>query len=152
MMLVLSVLSALALSPSTEKPLEVIPLKMLPKETGQIKALRKEIEEEIEAYSPRIIEMNDWMYHNPEIGFKEFKASKMLSDELKTHGFEVKFGVKGLEESFNDFVEEKFEGGDLKTAFVAKYKGSEEHPVICFLIEADALRSERGPFHGCQHN
>lgn len=152
MMFVLSVLSALALALSVEKPLEVIPIKMLPKETSQIKVLRKEIEEHIEAYSPRMIEMNDWMYHNPEIGFKEFKASKMMSDELKKHMFVVKFGVEGLDKNFNDFVEEKFGDGGLKTAFVAKYKDREEHPVICFLIEADALRSGRGPFHGCQHN
>ncbi len=151
-MFVLSALSVLALPPSDEKPPEVIPLEMLPKETSQLKDMRKDMEAEIEAYSDRMFEMNDWMYHNPEIGFKEFKASKMMGDELKKYGFDVKFGVEGLDKNFNDFVEEKFGGGGLKTAFVAKYKGSEEHPVVCFMIEADALRSERGPFHGCQHN
>ena len=152
MMFVLSDLGVLALSPSDEKPPEIIPLERLPQETSQIKALRKEIETYIEAYSSRMIEMNDWMYHNPEIGFKEFKASKMMGEELKKHGFDVKFGVEGLDENFNDFVQEKFGEGGLKTAFVAKYKGSEEHPVVCFMIEADALRAEKGPFHGCQHN
>ena len=152
MLFVLSAVSAQALAFSDDKPPEVIPLEKLSKETSQVKALRKEIETEIEAYSSRMIEMNDWMYHNPEIGYKEFKASKMMSEELKKNGFEVKFGVEGLDKNFNDFVQEKFEGGGLKTAFVAKYKGSEEHPVVCFMIEADALRSERGPFHGCQHN
>ncbi len=152
MMFVLSVLSALALALSVEKPQEFIPIKMLPKETSQIRVLRKEIEEQIKAYSPRMIEMNDWMYHNPEIGFKEFKASKMMSDELKEHMFEVKFGVEGLDKNFNDFVEERFGGGGLKTAFVAKYKDSEEHPVIAFVFDTGALRSGKGPFHGCQHN
>ena len=103
MMFVLSDLGVLALSPSDEKPPEIIPLERLPQETSQIKALRKEIETYIEAYSSRMIEMNDWMYHNPEIGFKEFKASKMMGEELKKHGFDVKFGVDGLDENFNDF-------------------------------------------------
>ncbi|MFC2170176.1 hypothetical protein ACFLRM_06420, partial [Acidobacteriota bacterium] len=111
-----------------------------------------QIEEEIDLYTARMIEMNDWLYDNPETGFKEYKAAEMLGGELEKNGFEVKYGVEGLDKNFNDFIDEKFGARDLKMAFVAQYKGSQEHPAICFMLEADALREEKGPFHGCQHN
>jgi metal-dependent amidase/aminoacylase/carboxypeptidase family protein len=96
--------------------------------------------------------MNDWLYHHPEAGHKEFEAGRMMGEELEKHGFTVKFGVEGLEESYNQVVEDRFDARGLPTAFVGKYKGREEHPVIGFLLEADALRAEQGAFHGCQHN
>lgn len=135
-----------------EKPPEVIPLDSLPKETERIAQLKKAVEQEIDACSARMIEMNDWLYRNPESGYQEYKASEMLAGELKKNGFAVEFGVKGLDAGFDKFVEERFKGGGLKTAFVAKHKGSEQRPVVCFMLEADALRAEQGPFHGCQHN
>lgn len=135
-----------------EKPPEVIPLEMLPAETPGVAAFRRQIEAEIDAYSARLIEMNDWMYHNPESGYNEFKASRMMGEELKKQGFEVKFGVEGLEDGYNEVIQERFGAGGLPTAFVAKYKGKTEHPVIAFMLESDALRATPAPFHGCQHN
>ncbi len=135
-----------------EKPQEVIPMEMLPPETPEAAALRQQIEAEIDAYAARLIEMNDWMYHNPESGYYEFKASKMMGEELAKQGFEVKYGVDGLEEGYNNVIEERFDAGGLPTAFVAKYRGKTEHPVIAFMLEADALRATPAPFHGCQHN
>jgi amidohydrolase len=152
LMLVLGISVSPAPAWADEKPPEVIDLEKLPKETAEATALKKAVEAEIDAFAPRIFEMNDWMYHNPETGHMEFQASKMLSEELEKHGFEVKFGVEGLEESYNQVVEERFDARGLPTAFVAKYKGGEEHPIIGFLFEVDALRAERGAFHGCQHN
>jgi amidohydrolase len=150
--LLISFSQAQITSTGDQRPPEVIALKMLPKETGQMIQFKKAVEAEIDGYSTRLYEMNDWLYHNPESGFQEVKASKMLGDELKMHGFDVKYGVDGLDEEFNRFVEERYKGAGLKTAFVAKYKGIDAHPVICFMLEADALRSDQGPFHGCQHN
>jgi amidohydrolase len=96
--------------------------------------------------------MNDWLYNNPEVGYEEVKTTKMLGDELKAHEFEVTYGLEGIPQDFYDFVETRYDGGDLETAYVAKYKGKEEAPVICFYHDADALRSDKGPYHGCQHN
>lgn len=135
-----------------EKPPEIIPLEMLPAETAEFIALREAIEAEIDALSARMIEMNDWMYYNPESGYMEFECTKMTAAELEKHGFEVKFGVEGLEEGYNAVIEELFDAGGLPTAYVAKYKGRAEHPVIAFVTEHDALRAEPEPFHGCQHN
>lgn len=130
---------------------------VIPRETRKITTLRKIVDSEIDALSARLIEINDWMYHNPEPGFLEFKASKMLIDELKKHGFKVETGVPGLDPNFDKL---KIIGGfpadysgpsGLPTAFKAKYKGKNEHPVIGFAVEYDALRGNP-PFHGCQHN
>lgn len=130
---------------------------VIPKETREITGLRKAVDAKIEALSPRIIEINDWMYHNPEPGFLEFKAAAMLTDELKKHGFTVEMGVPGLDSNFDKL---KLVGGfppdysgplGMPTAFKAKFKGKEEHPIIGFAVEYDALRGNP-PFHGCQHN
>ena len=59
-------------------------------------ALRKAFDAKVDAYSARIVEMNDWMYHNPESGFLEFKAAEMLTGDLKKNGFEVEMNVPGL--------------------------------------------------------
>ena len=147
----------LALSPpqsvtAQDKPPEVVRLDQLPKETAQFTRLQKQLEAEIENLRPRIIEMNDWLYHHPESGYEESQAAEMLASELKKSGFAIEFGVPAIDRRFNSFVEQRFRGGGLKTAFVAKYRGGNQHPVICFMLEADALRSEPGPFHGCQHN
>lgn len=139
-------------APSQEKSLDV-----LPQDSPEFSALRKEINEQIDKLSARLIEMSDWMYHHPESGFLEFKASAMLSEELKKHGFEVEMGVPGLDAEFDRL---KIIGGlpadysgpsGIPTAFKAKYKGKTEHPVIGIAVEYDALRGNP-PFHGCQHN
>ena len=87
-----------------EKPPELINLEKLPRETAEATRLKKAVEREVDGFSGRILEMNDWMYYNPETGHKEFQASKTLSEELEKHGFVVKFGVEGLEESYNKVV------------------------------------------------
>jgi amidohydrolase len=140
-------------APAAPKPPEIVPLESLPAETAQVTALRKAIDVEVDSFAARAIEMNDWMYNNPETGFLEFKASAMMGDELKKQGFEVSFGVPGLDSAFDGFVKERFGQSGLKEAFVAKYKGRTEHPVVAFMLEADALREQGGKaFHGCQHN
>lgn len=136
---------------SKEKP------QVIPKESRKITSLRKAVNTEIDALSTRMLEISDWICHAPEPGFLEFKAAKILTDELKKYGFEVKMGVPGLG---SDFDRLKVVGGfpkdysgspGLPTGFKAKYKGKTEHPVIGFAVEYDALRGNP-PFHGCQHN
>lgn len=134
---------------------KVVPEGLIPPEDDTLTALRKKLDQMIEEYSPRMFEMNDWLYYNPEPGYHEFNASKMFGEELKKYGFEVTFGVEGLEPGYNSVIKERFNAEGLPTALVAKYKGKSEHPVICFMFEADALRAptrEKGAFHGCQHN
>lgn len=137
------------------KPVEVIPEGLIPPEDSKNTDLRIKLEKMIDEYGPRMAEMSDWLYYNPESGFNEYKSSKMIGEELEKYNFVVTYGVEGLDEGFNSAIEEMFDARGLPTALVAKYKGKSERPVIVFHFEIDALAAptrEKLAFHGCQHN
>ena len=138
------------------KPAEVLPEGLIPPEDNRNTDLRSKLDKMIDEYAPRMAEMSDWEYYNPESGHNEYETSKMLGGELEKYNFEVTYGVEGLEEEFSSVIQEKFNTTKgLPTALVAKYKGKSEHPVIAFMFEADALKAstrEKGAFQGCQHN
>jgi amidohydrolase len=71
------------------------------------------------------------LFNDPEIAFKEYHASKLLSDYLASCGFSVQANPAGLE-----------------TAFIATY-GDIASPRIGILAEYDALV---GLGHACGHN
>lgn len=86
--------------------------------------------EHIEKYRDEIVSISKQIHAEPELGHQEYKSSKLLVDELKKHGFSVKYGVSGMD-----------------TAFIArKGKGS---PKIGILAEYDCLP---GIGHACGHN
>jgi amidohydrolase len=94
-------------------------------------ALKQTILKEIDATRDHIIRISETLHSYAEVGTKEFKSSKLLCDELESHGFTVERGV-----------------AELPTAFRASLKGK-PGPSIAFLAEYDAL-PEMG--HGCGHN
>jgi amidohydrolase len=135
-------------------------IKQYESEPTRVTELRGQVEAKVDSLRDHLIEMNDWMYHNPEPGFLEFGASKMLAESLESNGFVVEMGVPGLEEAWPEFDRLKYVGGlspsykgppGLPTAFRAKYKAKSEKPVVAIVVEYDALRGDP-PFHGCQHN
>ena len=79
----------------------------------------------------------DWIGRNPEVGWKEFKATDTLMKVLRRAGFKVDSGVAGL-----------------ATSFVASWDSpaGANGPVLGLIAEYDALRSTVGAFHGDQHN
>lgn len=79
-----------------------------------------------------LIVINETMYHEPELGYEEFKSSKLHVNLLEKYGFDV-------EENYLD----------LSTAFRAEYTSKKEGPTISYLVEYDAL-PDIG--HGCGHN
>lgn len=87
---------------------------------------------EVEKMKDELWEINDYLYHNPEIGNKEFKAVEKLIAFLKKNNFEIEEGVVGK-----------------PTAFKAVYKSKKSGPNVAFLCEYDAL-PEVG--HGCGHD
>ena len=115
--------------------------RVIPEESNRNVQLREAVDAEIDALAPRLFELNDWMYHNPEPGFVEFEASRRLTEELERHGFEVEMGVTGLDPDFDRFkivggLAEDYDGPPgLPTAFRAKYGGKDEHPIIGFAVE-----------------
>lgn len=76
--------------------------------------------------------LNEYIYHNPELGNKEFKSSKAHIEILRKYGF---------------YVEEEYLG--IKTGFKAYYDSKKQGATICYLSEYDALP---GIGHGCGHN
>lgn len=93
-------------------------------------SLKKIIQQQIDTYRTRLIDLSVNIHDNPEVGFKEFKACAWLTDFLENEGFRI----------------EKNAGG-LSTAFKAIY--GQGTPLIAFIAEYDAL-SEAG--HSCGHN
>jgi amidohydrolase len=150
--IIVLVLGAVELVADDEDKIQVIP-----PETSRMTELREAVDTAVDSLSGLLIEINDWMYHNPEPGFLEFKASSMLVDELKKHGFTVEMGVPGLGPNFDNLkivggFPADYDGPDgIPTAFKAKYRGKLEQPVIGIAVEYDALRGAPC-FHGCQHN
>jgi amidohydrolase len=99
---------------------------------SDVKVLKKNVKGEVDVVLPRLIVMSDWIGNHPELGSEEVEASKLLSSELRKHGFKVELDVLGM-----------------PTAFKAVYKGQGKGPKIAFLCEYDALP---GVGHGCGHN
>jgi aminobenzoyl-glutamate utilization protein B len=100
----------------------------------------------LDAHYDRLAAHARAIWERPEIGLQERFASKRIADELAANGFEVTWGVGGMD-----------------TAFVATW--GEGAPIVGILGEYDALPSlsqdatpERrelvpgGPGHGCGHN
>ena len=93
--------------------------------------LYTQISNKIESKIDTYMDMVKAMYDNPELGFKEYEAQKMMVEYLKNNGFEVETGVA------------------TDTDFIATYKAKKDGPTIAFMCEYDAL-PEVG--HGCGHN
>lgn len=94
--------------------------------------IKRDVLLEIDKIEKRMIELSDLIHDNPEISYEEYKASKWLIEELKKYGFTIERGIAGL-----------------KTAFKADFQIGGKKPVICFMVEYDALP---GIGHACGHN
>lgn len=101
----------------------------------------------IDQNTDEICGIADTIWENPELGYQEYQAVKLLTDKLKEHGFTIQLGLAGM-----------------PTAFKATYGNSAPHMGI--LAEYDALSgmSQEGCIaekksipgldqaHGCGHN
>lgn len=81
---------------------------------------------------PELKELNEFLYNNPELGLKEFKAKEKYCEFLKKYDFQVETNICNIE-----------------TAFIGKYSSNKVGMKIAFLAEYDAL-PDIG--HGCGHN
>lgn len=86
----------------------------------------------IDNLSGEMIGISDAIHAKPELGYKEYFASNLLSSKLENYGFIVEHGIADLETSFN-----------------ARYICGSGGPRIAFLAEYDALPSLG---HACGHN
>ena len=96
----------------------------------QIGKLKLKVKGRIESRRQQLVRLSLNIHDNPELGFKEEKASAWLCAYLEDNGFHVQRGVAGL-----------------PTAFRATY--GQGRPRIALLAEYDALPKIG---HGCGHN
>ncbi|MCA9072141.1 MAG: M20/M25/M40 family metallo-hydrolase, partial [Planctomycetaceae bacterium] len=100
----------------------------------------------VEQHKSTILDANRKIFEFAEVGLEEYRSAKLLMDQLKESGFQVKSGIAGM-----------------PTAFVAEYGSGK--PVIGILAEYDALPgmsqktspvrgalSEGKPGHACGHS
>lgn len=92
--------------------------------------LKAAAKDKLDSIRERILELSRKIHANPELGFKEARASEWISEILSLEGFRVEKGVC-----------------DLPTAFIARAGSGPLHVAIC--AEYDAL-PEIG--HACGHN
>jgi amidohydrolase len=96
----------------------------------KIKELKDSVIAEVEAHRQQLRDLSLKIHSNPELGFKEVKATAWLTQHLEENGFSMERGIC-----------------ELATAFRGSYgKGK---PAIAILAEYDAL-PELG--HACGHN
>lgn len=98
------------------------------KDVGRLKKL---VQDAVDSNREQLYAISRWLYENPERGSEEFKAVKLLTEELEKHGFKVERCLLGM-----------------PTAFCASL-GKREGPSVAVLAEYDALP---GIGHGCGHN
>ena len=80
----------------------------------------------------RLAKISDYIYNNPELGNKEYKAVEALTTFLKEHNFQVECPI-----------------ADMDTAFKATFDSGKPGMTIGYLCEYDALPKIG---HGCGHN
>lgn len=98
----------------------------------EVSAIKDLAIHEIDSMRGRMTEVSKTIHANPELGLKEYKASALLTSELKQHGFTVEQGI-----------------ADMPTAFRATFDTGRPGPNLAYLAEYDAL-PQIG--HACGHN
>ncbi len=97
-----------------------------------VSKLKEKVSSFIDENRELLLAVSKEIFDNPELGFEEFKASKLLSEKLQEARFETKLGVANLE-----------------TAIQAIHPDISDGPTVAILAEYDAL-PEIG--HACGHN
>lgn len=94
--------------------------------------MKEQIAPYIEKISTELVGMADFIFDNPEVGNKEYKACDVLCNAFANQGFNVEKGVGGLE-----------------TSFRAMYEQGSGGPTVGILVEYDALERQG---HACGHH
>jgi amidohydrolase len=104
-------------------------------------ALKKKLLDAVEVRAEDIITAGEWIWRNPEMGFKEYKTAEYTAGIFRDLGLEVeeKIGLTGVQ---------------------GKIGGQKERPNIAVIGELDALLipehpeadPETGAVHSCGHN
>lgn len=94
--------------------------------------LKEQAMQTIDALQAELITLSHNIHENPEVSLTEYKSSAFIAEVLRSHGFDVKMGIGGLD-----------------TAFIATKQGKGPGPHVALLAEYDSLP---GIGHACGHN
>lgn len=83
--------------------------------------MKQELVTKLSTISSDILNLSKYLYQNPELSYKEYKACTYITNLLKAHNFTVT----------DNFL-------DIPTAFYAQYGSG--HPKVCYFCEYDAFR------------
>ena len=97
-----------------------------------LETLKQEISTLADARQEEFEKVCSYIFENPELAFKEYKAQEALCKLLESNGFEVKRGIS-----------------ELPTSFEAVYDTGKPGKTVALMGEYDCL-PEIG--HGCGHN
>jgi amidohydrolase len=103
--------------------------------------LKKKLLESVENRADDIIAVGDWIWKNPEVGFKEYKTAEYTADIFRKLGLDVEENIS-------------------ITGVKVKIKGRKDRPNIAVIGELDALLipehpesdPQTGAVHSCGHN
>jgi metal-dependent amidase/aminoacylase/carboxypeptidase family protein len=82
--------------------------------------LKRRVCEEIDRHAGRIIEIGQTIFHDPELGFKEFKPAKVVNEVF-------------------DFLELKYESGLAITGVKSMVEGGRSGPTVAVMGELDSV-------------
>jgi amidohydrolase len=104
----------------------------MPKESieSRIQRLKDTVIASVDSQREKLTEISMEIHDNPELCFKEFRASKLLTDYLKKNGFTINYPAYGLDSAFEAII-------------------GNAGPKIAILAEYDAV-ADLG--HACGHN
>ncbi len=102
---------------------------------------RKDIQDSLQPQVQALSDLNQRIFSHPEAGNEEFDAAATITDFLTRIGFTVTCGLPGVNPINGENV-------FLDTAFKAVIKGKAAGPVLCIMLEYDALPMG----HACGHN
>ena len=63
-------------------------------------SIKEQFKKDLESIHDNLIQVSDWMYENPELGFEEYKTSEYLVNFIKSFDKNVAFPTKDLETAF----------------------------------------------------
>ncbi|MDO5700637.1 MAG: M20 family metallopeptidase [Bowdeniella nasicola] len=112
---------------------DVVPITWQDSYDGAAPATRETLDARIDELRTDLVELSHQLFHNPELGFKEYESVAAVADLLRRHGYEPTVGVHGLETAL------RCEAGDEDA----------DGPTIAIMAEYDALP---GIGHACGHN
>ncbi len=99
---------------------------------NELQEMKIKAEKVIEENKGKMVDLGSEIHENPELSYEEYNSQQLLVEELESQGFSVETGIAGLD-----------------TSFRAIYEGSKAEPIICLMVEYDALE-DLG--HACGHN